>query len=250
MQPPAEPEAAFLPGEPATAPLAAALNTTEEPAEAADAEEPAAAEEMVDNVITIKLKVKASGKNDVFSEKTFKDIGVSPELIAAAKGPGWGPKCTVVQEKAIPLLLSPARENLIAQAPSGNGKTATFTLALLQLIDWSVQQPQALVVSHNKDLTNQTCAEINKVIEHGRLTEKGLKRAIQIVNPSKLDDGLLPPDTVLGKTPLVGPSGGKIDFQIVCGPPKQVSKLTGRGGGKSIKTVSYTHLTLPTKRIV
>lgn len=187
--------------------------------------------------------MKATGKASVFSDSEFKDIGLAPELIAAAQGPGWGPKCTFVQQKAIPLLLDKAKDNLIAQAPSGNGKTATFTLALLQLIggnstnlEWRKQCPQALVVSHNKALTEQTCSEINKVIQAGRFSQKGLLPALQIVSPHGYDEGQpLPPNAVLGKSPLVGTDGGPIKNQVICGPPKQVMKLTARGGGKDIR---------------
>ncbi len=49
---------------------------------------------------------------------------------------------------------------VIAQAQSGTGKTATFSISLLQRIDTSVRQCQALVLAPTRELAQQ----IQKVI--------------------------------------------------------------------------------------
>lgn len=45
--------------------------------------------------------------------------------------------------------------DVIAQAQSGTGKTATFSISLLQRIDINVRETQALVLSPTRELATQ-----------------------------------------------------------------------------------------------
>lgn len=45
--------------------------------------------------------------------------------------------------------------DVIAQAQSGTGKTATFSIAALQQIDFSICQCQALVLAPTRELAQQ-----------------------------------------------------------------------------------------------
>ena len=45
--------------------------------------------------------------------------------------------------------------DVIAQAQSGTGKTATFSIAILQQIDISVRETQALVLAPTRELAQQ-----------------------------------------------------------------------------------------------
>jgi translation initiation factor 4A len=45
--------------------------------------------------------------------------------------------------------------DVIAQAQSGTGKTATFSISILQAIDVNVRQPQALVLAPTRELAQQ-----------------------------------------------------------------------------------------------
>jgi translation initiation factor 4A len=53
--------------------------------------------------------------------------------------------------------------DVIAQAQSGTGKTATFSISILQQVDVSVKQPQALVLAPTRELAQQ----IQKVRRRG-----------------------------------------------------------------------------------
>jgi len=52
------------------------------------------------------------------------------------------------------------KKNTIAQAQSGTGKTATFSIGVLQLIDPSSLNCQAIILAPTRELAQQ----INKVI--------------------------------------------------------------------------------------
>ena len=60
---------------------------------------------------------------------------------------------TPVQADALPVIL--AGRDLIAQAPTGSGKTAAFGLGLLNKLDPSVSRTQALVLCPTRELADQ-----------------------------------------------------------------------------------------------
>ena len=60
---------------------------------------------------------------------TFKNLGLSPQLLKAILEQGYD-KPTPIQEKAIPIILQ--GKDVLAAAQTGTGKTAGFTLPLLQ----------------------------------------------------------------------------------------------------------------------
>jgi len=53
-----------------------------------------------------------------------------------------------------------SKRDIIAQAQSGTGKTATFSIGLLQLVDPKSPECQAIVLAPTRELAQQ----INKVI--------------------------------------------------------------------------------------
>lgn len=60
---------------------------------------------------------------------------------------------TPVQEASIPLLI--AKEDVVAQAQTGTGKTAAFTLPILSQIDIQNKKPQALIIAPTRELAIQ-----------------------------------------------------------------------------------------------
>ena len=64
-----------------------------------------------------------------------------------------------VQEQVIPELLGDNRD-LVALAQTGTGKTAAFGLPLLQLIDTSSTEPQALVLAPTRELCLQIAGDL------------------------------------------------------------------------------------------
>ncbi|MGI8950201.1 MAG: DEAD/DEAH box helicase [Chitinophagaceae bacterium] len=89
---------------------------------------------------------------------TFEELGVEEKLLRATAGLGFETP-TAIQEQAIPVLLSGTKD-LIGLAQTGTGKTAAFSLPLLQLIDEEKKFPQALVVCPTRELCLQITNEI------------------------------------------------------------------------------------------
>ena len=70
-------------------------------------------------------------------------------------------EATPIQEKTIPLTL--AGKDVIGQAQTGTGKTAAFGLPILEHIDLSNKNIQALIVSPTRELAIQTAEELKKL---------------------------------------------------------------------------------------
>lgn len=90
----------------------------------------------------------------------FEQFGLKEELVAAVKAMGFE-NPSPIQEETIPLLV---RENvdITALAQTGTGKTAAFGLPLLNQIDTSLSEVQALVLSPTRELCMQIQEELVK----------------------------------------------------------------------------------------
>ena len=68
---------------------------------------------------------------------------------------------TPVQAQSLPTML--AGRDLIAQAPTGSGKTVAFGLGLLQRLDPALLRVQALVLCPTRELADQVAKEIRRL---------------------------------------------------------------------------------------
>lgn len=87
----------------------------------------------------------------------FKDLGLSAELLRAVESKGYN-EATPIQQQAIPLVLQ--GKDLLAGAQTGTGKTAGFTLPLLQQLQnnhtgGQKSFPKVLVLTPTRELAAQ-----------------------------------------------------------------------------------------------
>ena len=82
--------------------------------------------------------------------KNFEELGVSEEIRKAITELGFEQPMPV-QEEVIPYLLG-NRNDVIALAQTGTGKTAAFGIPLLQRTDARIRQTQAIVLSPTREL--------------------------------------------------------------------------------------------------
>jgi ATP-dependent RNA helicase len=83
---------------------------------------------------------------------TFDDFGLKEDLLRGIYAYNFE-KPSAIQQRAI-LPITQGRD-VIAQAQSGTGKTATFSISILQSIDISVRATQALILSPTRELATQ-----------------------------------------------------------------------------------------------
>ena len=134
--------------------------------------------------------------------KTFEELGVSGEIRKAIEELGFVQPMPV-QEAVIPYLLE-NKNDVIALAQTGTGKTAAFGIPLLMRIDTSRRTPQALVLSPTRELCLQITDDIRDFAKYmdgvhveavygGASIEpqmRALKKGVQIIvaTPGRLVD--------------------------------------------------------------
>ncbi|PRP78467.1 hypothetical protein PROFUN_13644 [Planoprotostelium fungivorum] len=82
----------------------------------------------------------------------FDNMNLREELLRGVYAYGFE-RPSAIQQRAI-LPLSKGKD-LIAQAQSGTGKTATFTIGILQQLDFSLKECQALILAPTRELAQQ-----------------------------------------------------------------------------------------------
>ncbi|MBF2052538.1 MAG: DEAD/DEAH box helicase [Candidatus Sericytochromatia bacterium] len=88
---------------------------------------------------------------------TFTAFDFRPELLKGILAEGYA-QPTPIQAQAIPALLR--GEDIIGCAQTGTGKTAAFALPLLQKLDLSQRQLQALIITPTRELAEQIVQNI------------------------------------------------------------------------------------------
>ncbi|WP_405604485.1 DEAD/DEAH box helicase [Polaribacter sp. Asnod1-A03] len=84
---------------------------------------------------------------------TFLELGLKEPINRALTDLGYE-KPTVIQEKAIPQIIS-STDDLKAFAQTGTGKTAAFSLPILELLDPNNSNVQAIILSPTRELAVQ-----------------------------------------------------------------------------------------------
>jgi ATP-dependent RNA helicase DeaD len=88
---------------------------------------------------------------------------VAPDIQESIRELGWHTP-TPVQAAAIPLMR--AGGDLIVQAMTGSGKTGAFGIPLVEAIDTSLAETQAIVLLPTRELANQVAVELDQLGSH------------------------------------------------------------------------------------
>jgi ATP-dependent RNA helicase DeaD len=136
---------------------------------------------------------------------TFKELGLSEPILEALTHLGYD-QPTPIQEQTIPMLLE--GRDVIGQAQTGTGKTAAFGLPLLDYVDPTSEDVEALVLTPTREL----CIQVTQA-----LRAYGAKKGIQVV-------------AVFGGAPIRDQMTrlNRGDAQVVVGTVGRVMDLMGR----------------------
>ncbi len=136
-------------------------------------------------------------------QKTFEQLGLSDSTLTAIKQKGFEYP-TPIQALTIPALLS-GKKDLIGQAQTGTGKTAAFSLPLIEMLKEQARDVQALILTPTRELAIQVAEEIQSLKGSKKLDVlpvyggqsiitqlKPLKRGVDIVvgTPGRVIDHL------------------------------------------------------------
>ncbi|WP_048196667.1 DEAD/DEAH box helicase [Methanocaldococcus vulcanius] len=143
----------------------------------------------------------------------FEELNLSENTLNAVRNKGFE-KPTDIQTKVIPLFLN-GEKNIVAQARTGSGKTASFALPLIELINEG-EGIKAIILTPTRELAIQVADEINSL--------KGNKN-LKIVK-------------VYGGTPIQPQIKYLKNANIVVGTPGRVLDHINRGT-LNLKDVEY-----------
>lgn len=157
----------------------------------------------------MRLQNVAWGKATEFGQMTsFEELKLSGATLKALKGMGFE-EATPIQERAIPPAIQ--GRDIIGQAQTGTGKTATFGIPMVETLDQGPGDVQGIVVTPTRELAVQVAEELNRIGEfrgvhalpiYGgqdmRRQIAGLKRSPRIIvgTPGRLVDHLVRRKTI------------------------------------------------------
>ncbi|CAN3360393.1 ATP-dependent RNA helicase eIF4A [Diutina catenulata] len=82
----------------------------------------------------------------------FDDLNLKPNIVRGIFGYGYESPSAIQQRAILPIIEG---RDVLAQAQSGTGKTATFTISALQRIDENERSTQALILAPTRELALQ-----------------------------------------------------------------------------------------------
>src|SRR5213075_1514106 len=98
---------------------------------------------------------------------TFESLGLSEEVLRSARDSGYETP-TPIQREAIPAILR--GRDVIGLAQTGTGKTAAFTLPLVDLLLRGPRRTRAVVLTPTRELCMQVEQSIHKYSRHSKLS--------------------------------------------------------------------------------
>lgn len=149
----------------------------------------------------------------------FKELNLKEASLKAISDLGFESP-TEIQEKSIPILLE-SDVDYVGQAQTGTGKTAAFTLPLLEKINLKSLDVEAMVIAPTRELANQICEEIQKLSKYDKVRTLAVYGGTSVMNQLR--------------------DLKKIKPQIVVGTPGRLMDFMERGALK-IETCKYVVL--------
>ncbi|GEQ72288.1 hypothetical protein JCM33374_g5975 [Metschnikowia sp. JCM 33374] len=101
--------------------------------------------------------IESNYDNVVYS---FDDLNLKPEIVRGIFGYGYEAPSAIQQRAILPIT---EKRDVLAQAQSGTGKTATFTISALQNIDENEKATQALILAPTRELALQIQNVISQI---------------------------------------------------------------------------------------
>ncbi len=103
---------------------------------------------------------KEEEPNNIETFENWDELNINPSILRGIYGKGFE-RPSPIQKQAIKSIL--AGKDLIAQAQSGTGKTATFAIGALSKVDTTQNSTQILILSPTRELTHQTSTVVSEL---------------------------------------------------------------------------------------
>jgi superfamily II DNA/RNA helicase len=98
--------------------------------------------------------------NPSYEISSWDELDIDPNILRGVYSHGFERPSPIQQKAIIPIIQG---KDIIAQAQSGTGKTATFSIGALSLIDLTENETQVLIMSPTRELCQQTTSVIKSI---------------------------------------------------------------------------------------
>ena len=95
-----------------------------------------------------------------FEINTWDELDCDPNILRGIYGYGFERPSPIQKKAILPIIKG---RDIIAQAQSGTGKTAAFTIGALSIVDLSSNYTQILMLSPTRELTTQTANVVKQI---------------------------------------------------------------------------------------
>jgi translation initiation factor 4A len=117
-----------------------------------------------DNAANSQQQFESSAEVEIVDN--FDNMNLKEDLLRGIYAYGFEKPSAIQQRAIVPLT---KRKDIIAQAQSGTGKTATFTIGILQQVDPALNECQALILAPTRELAQQIHKVVTSLGEYMRI---------------------------------------------------------------------------------
>ena len=104
--------------------------------------------------------VKTKNEYNCETFKSFDDMNLKPPILKSIYAYGFEKPSGIQQKAIVPLAKG---HDIIAQAQSGTGKTGTFAIGVLEIVDFKEDSTQALILAPTRELASQIYTVISSL---------------------------------------------------------------------------------------
>jgi superfamily II DNA/RNA helicase len=113
---------------------------------------------------------------------SFDTMGLKKSILKGVYSYGFERPSAIQQRAIVPFING---KDIIAQAQSGTGKTGTFSISVLQLIDENIAETQAIILSPTRELAKQTYTVVKALATYTKITTREVIGGFRFVNNGK-----------------------------------------------------------------
>jgi len=117
--------------------------------------------------IMASLEIEETNENEFTICPSFDSMDLKEDILRGIYGYGFE-KPSPIQQKAIPMIIK--KRDIIGQAQSGTGKTATFGIGILQRILFEEKLTQALILVPTRELAHQIKKVLDSIGEYCKIS--------------------------------------------------------------------------------
>jgi superfamily II DNA/RNA helicase len=115
--------------------------------------------------------MEQNGSQNTETISSFDDMDLKKPILRGIYAHGFEKPSAIQKSAIVPMTTG---RDIIAQAQSGTGKTGTFSIGVLQMIDENNPEEQALILSPTRELSRQTYNVIKSLGQYTDITIKEL----------------------------------------------------------------------------